>query len=180
MPKKTIKINRAPVLTLWAAVVAERLGHGHATALTLAKSVAGLNAQSKGQRLGIYEPAKDGEQPKKKPAKPGVGETQMVPLLGRAVPAVQTEHGLRATAKGQPIDPDSVERYLEKKFGEALPEVQAALAQLARAQRPAQLAQSAYGLYEKFRPQIPEGPAGWGAAGVLDLDKIRSLAKARK
>jgi hypothetical protein len=23
----TIKVNRAPVLTLWAAVVAERLGH---------------------------------------------------------------------------------------------------------------------------------------------------------
>lgn len=32
---KRIKINRAPVLTLWAAVVAERLGYEHATALTL-------------------------------------------------------------------------------------------------------------------------------------------------
>ena len=28
----TIKVNRAPVLTLWAAVVAERLGHPPSTA----------------------------------------------------------------------------------------------------------------------------------------------------
>ncbi len=31
----TIKVNRAPVLTLWAAVVAERLGFTHDEALTL-------------------------------------------------------------------------------------------------------------------------------------------------
>ena len=35
----TIKINRAPVLTLWAAVVAERLGFDRATALTLGQAV---------------------------------------------------------------------------------------------------------------------------------------------
>jgi hypothetical protein len=37
----SIKINRAPVLTLWAAVVAERLGFDRATALTLGQAVAG-------------------------------------------------------------------------------------------------------------------------------------------
>ena len=50
MTKKIVKINRAPVLTLWAVIVAERLGHDHEAALTLGKSLAGLNAQSKGQR----------------------------------------------------------------------------------------------------------------------------------
>ena len=30
-------------------------------------------------------------------------------------------------------------------------------------------------LYEQFRPAIPEGEAGWGAKGVLDLAKIESL-----
>ncbi len=55
MPNKKIKINRAPVLTLWATVVAERLGYDTETALTLGKAVAGLNSQSKGRRLGIYE-----------------------------------------------------------------------------------------------------------------------------
>lgn len=48
----TVTINRAPVLTLWAAVVAERLGFERDEALTLGKAVAGLTAQSKGQRLG--------------------------------------------------------------------------------------------------------------------------------
>ena len=51
-----VKINRAPVLTLWAAVVAQRLGYSEAEALTLGKALAGLNAQSKGRRLGIYAP----------------------------------------------------------------------------------------------------------------------------
>ena len=55
MANKKLKINRAPVLTLWAAVVAERLGYNKSEALTLGKAVAGLNAQSKGRRLGIYE-----------------------------------------------------------------------------------------------------------------------------
>ena len=52
----SISINRAPVLTLWAAVVAQRLGFDEDEALTLSKAVAGLNAQAKGRRLGIFKP----------------------------------------------------------------------------------------------------------------------------
>lgn len=51
-----VPVNRAPVLTLWAAVVAERLGFSREAALTLGRAVAGLNAQSKGLRLGIFAP----------------------------------------------------------------------------------------------------------------------------
>ena len=51
-----IEINRAPVLTLWAAVVAERLGFDWEEALTLGRAVAGLNAYSKGKALGLFEP----------------------------------------------------------------------------------------------------------------------------
>jgi hypothetical protein len=46
-------INRAPVLTLWAAVVAEMLGFDYDEALTLGRVVAGLNAYSKGIALGL-------------------------------------------------------------------------------------------------------------------------------
>ena len=42
MASRTISINRAPVLTLWAAVVAQRLGFEEDEALTLGKAVAGL------------------------------------------------------------------------------------------------------------------------------------------
>jgi len=51
-----ILINRAPVLTLWAAIVAERLGFDRKESLSLGKAVAGLTAQSKGRRLGIFAP----------------------------------------------------------------------------------------------------------------------------
>jgi hypothetical protein len=60
---KTVSINRAPVLTLWAAIVAKRLGFDEDEALTLGKALAGLNAQAKGRRLGIFKPHE--EKPKK-------------------------------------------------------------------------------------------------------------------
>ena len=57
MAETKILINRAPVLTLWAAVVAERLGFKPDEALSLGKALAGLNAQSKGRRLGVFKPS---------------------------------------------------------------------------------------------------------------------------
>lgn len=184
MAASKIKINRAPVLTLWAAVVAERLGHDRAAALTLGKAVAGLNAQAKGRRLGIYEAPveaeaqekKSGKASKKKPAL----TTASVMVLGRPVPATHTEVGLRALGSGEPIDPESVERYLAGKFGGALADVRAALEELAGAYGPAALEQHAYALYEQFRPAVPEGTRGWGARGELDLNRIRALAKQQR
>jgi hypothetical protein len=176
MATEKITINRAPVLTLWAAVVAERLGYDHDAALTLGKAVAGLNAQSKARRLGLIEESTAHDQKRdqraRKPAKPSA-----VTFLGRPVPAMNTEHGLRATRQEQPIDPRGVTRYLQQKFGAALPDVQAAMETLAKAYPPEQLAAQAYTLYEQFRPAIPEGKTGWGAAGPLDLDLIRALAQ---
>ncbi len=175
MEIKKVTINRAPVLTLWATVVAKRLGYDYETALTLGKGVAGLNAQSKGRRLGIFEEQKEVKEERDRRArKPG--EQFMVNVLGRVMPAITTDEGIRATIKGKPIDPDSVRRYLENKFGNELEEVQAAMEELAKAYEPDELAAKAYSLYEKFRPDIPEGERGWGAKGELDLGYIRSLA----
>jgi len=175
----TIKINRAPVLTLWGVIVAERLGYDHAEALTLGKAVAGLTAQSKGQRLGIYTPAEEELDSKggKVTREHAAGEELMVEVVGRRVPAVQTEHGLRATVKGAEIDPKSVERYLEKKFGAELAEARLALEALAQSYPPQDLERRAFALYEQFRPTVPEGIQGWGAAGDLNLEHIRRLAK---
>jgi len=170
-----ILVNRAPVLTLWAAVVAQRLGHSRGTALTLGKAVAGLNAQSKGRRLGIYE-VPPPEPPGKKPRRSGLAEATVL-LLGRAVPVVETADGLRAAVKGTAEDTASVERYLAQKFGSALPEVEAAMRELAKSYPPKRLEEVGFVLYEEFRPEIPEGVKGWGAKGRLDLARIRALAK---
>ena len=168
-----ILINRAPVLTLWASVVAERLGFNHDEALSLGKAIAGLTAQSKGQRLGIFKPT-----PKelKKVREQERGEEFRVELLGRALPAVNTDQGVRAVVISKPIDPGGVERYLESKFLDALPDVRKAMTELATAFKPDELAQRGFGLYEQFRPVIPEGVQGWGAKGELDLGRISKLA----
>jgi hypothetical protein len=171
-----ITINRAPVLTLWAAIVAERLGHDRAAALTLGRAVAGLAAQSKGRRLGIFDPAPPGTKP---PARRAAGAPQVVELLGRSVPAVRTKDGLRALDSGRAASPEAVERYLESRFGDALVEARAALTALARAHGKEELATGAFALYERFRPDVPAGERGWGAKGVLDLGKVRKLATGR-
>ena len=176
MSAKKIKINRAPVLTLWAAVVAERLGYDKETALTLGKAVAGLNAQSKGRRLGIYEEKSEEEKEKEKKKEKPV-KVEFIEILGRGVPAVKTPMGLRAAIQGEAIHAGSVETYLKQKFKDDLDDARSAMEKLAKAHTPKQLEKEAYSLYEKFRPKIPEGTKGWGAKGELDLDYIRSLAK---
>jgi hypothetical protein len=175
MATKKIKINRAPVLTLWATVVAERLGYDEDTALTLGKAVAGLNAQSKGKKLGIYEEKSEDE--KKEEKKEKAAKPEFIELLGRGIPAVKTPKGLRAAIKGEPIHAERVQTYLEQKFKDDLDDTRKAMEKLAKAYTPKQLESKAYDLYEKFRPDIPEGVKGWGAKGELDLDYIRSLAE---
>jgi hypothetical protein len=172
---RTLSINRAPVLTLWAAVVAERLGFDREEALTLGRAVAGLNAYSKGVRLGLFTPSPPEVREKRKKLRPK--ETITVDLLSRAVPAVHTKEGLRALAKEKPSDPASVERYLESKFGDALADARKAMEALARSRPPKALAAEAFHLYERFRPSVPAGTRGWGAKGTLDLAAIRKLAE---
>ena len=170
-----ITVNRAPVLTLWAAVVAERLGFDWNEALTLGRAVAGLNAFSKGVALGLFHPKPKEVEEKREKLKHG--EELQVNLLHRAVPVIRTEEGLRAVSKGNPISPESVERYLMGKFGDSYVAARKAMAVLAQSLPPGDLAGSAYQLYEKFRPEIPPGKKGWGVAGVLDLSRIRSMAR---
>ncbi|MBD3367532.1 MAG: hypothetical protein GF405_05075 [Candidatus Eisenbacteria bacterium] len=172
MAGKVVQINRAPVLTLWAAVVAEHLGYDRDEALTFGRAVAGLNAQSKGRRLGIFKPSREKG---KTPEEQRPGEVFRVEVLGRAVPAVETDDGIRAVKKDKEIDPEKVRDYLERKFGEDLDDVRRAMDDLASSLDGEELAERAYALYESFRPDIPSGRKGWGAKGDLDLGLIRSL-----
>jgi len=169
-----IKINRAPVLTLWATVVAERLGFDDDAALTLGKAMAGYTAQSKGRWLGIYE-EKEKDESEPRPPEP---DLVFVNLMGRSLPAVKTPAGLRAAEKGRPAEPDSVRRYLKTKFGEQLDDVAKAMRALAASYPAEHLEMEAYGLYERFRPKVERGKRGWGAEGVLDLEKILGLRRA--
>ena len=169
-------VNRAPVLTLWAAVVAEVLGFEHDEALTLGREVAGLNAYSKGVPLGLFQPTP--REVKEQGRKLRKEETVTIDLLHRAVPAKHNDAGLRALSGESPIRPESVQKYLEGKFGDALEDVSRAMLELVKSLPPAQLGERTYALYEKFRPEIPPGKRGWGASGKMDLDLIRKMASA--
>ena len=79
------QINRAPVLTLWAAIVAERLGFDHDEGMTLGRAVAGLNATSKG-----------------KPTSPASVEKYLASKFGEHRDA--TERAMVHLAKPYPLD----------------------------------------------------------------------------
>lgn len=168
-----IKINRAPVLTLWAAVVAERLGFDHDEALTLGRAVAGLSAQAKGRRLGIFEPSPENLDQNRKEHGP---DEVMIEFMQRHVPVIVTADGIRATTHGKAMSPPSVEKYIAGKFGTHLEEARAAMIALAKSIPASEINRHAFGLYTKFRPEIPEGVEGWGASGALSLDAIRQAA----
>jgi hypothetical protein len=91
MTSKTISINRAPVLTLWAAVVAEQLGFDEDEGLSLGKALAGPTAQTKGRGLGIYRPHEEGAKEAREKER---GEEFWIELCGRPLPAKNTEDGL--------------------------------------------------------------------------------------
>ena len=91
MAGEAIQINRAPVLAFWATVVAERLGFSRDEALSLGWAVTGLNAQSKGQRLGIY---RKHEVPRERRE----GRADSVELFGREIPVTRTTEALAASS----------------------------------------------------------------------------------
>lgn len=169
MASETVQVNRAAVLTMWGAAVAARIGYDWEEGLTLGRALAGLTAQSKGRRLGIFKP--------KEAKKKGLGEEFWVEICGRPLPAKQTEEGVRAVVKDEAIDPSKVRRYLRGKFGEHYEAVRDAMLELAESYTPKELSDLGFELYEKFRPEVARGKKGWGQKGKLDLTAVRQLAK---
>ena len=175
-PAPPINVNRAPVLTLWATVVAERLGHPPETVLTLGRFVAGSSARAKARRLGISDEKQDADERHAKAAelKP---RRQTVRLLGRDIPVLAAGDGtLRADDDGRPASDKSVRAYIARAFGDRLADARAAMDALAASLPPEELNRVGFRLYERFRPDVPEGAQGWGAKGELRVERIVGAA----
>ena len=120
-----LKINRTPVMILWAAVVAsQKLDYDWNESLSLASAVSALNARAKGISIGtrnedsfLYDMASDTE------ARRGI------PLLGREVPArnmypTELKDGTRGdvcmvrgvSEAGATIAPSQVHNYLQNAY----------------------------------------------------------------
>lgn len=170
MTSTPVRVNRAPVLTLWATVVAERLGHPPDLALTLGQALAGAGARAKARRLGITEERDREAEKRAHELRPAI---RPVHLMGRDIRLLATEDGeLRADKDGKPADPAAVRRYLQRAFGGRLAEVRAAMETAAARLSPQELNRIGFRLYEAFRPAVPEGVEGWGAKGERAIEHI--------
>lgn len=168
----SIRVNRAPVLTLWAAIVAERLGDGPNASLTFGRYVAGSSARLKARRLGISDEKQGAEERSARAAEPKP-RLEVVRLLGREVPVLPADDGTpRADDNGKPASAKSVQAYITRAFGDRLPEARLAMESLASSLPPEELNRVGFKLYERFRPEVPEGVKGWGARGELNLGRI--------
>jgi hypothetical protein len=178
---KTIRIDCAPVLTLWASVVAERLGWPHDTALTMGQAIAGMTAHSNRVRTGTSAQRDDRQhEPAPSPSAGVTGAIRDVPLLGRIVHVAPTAEGERAISNNAPVKPDKVERYLRREFGSQLCATLSAMERLAVTMASDTLNEEAFHLYEHFRPEVPLGEPGQNAKGILDLALIHALVRAKR
>ncbi len=165
-----ILVNRAPVLTLWAAIVAERLGHDADAAITLGRAVAGSSARVKARAIGLEEKH---EEAGRRTVEKAVTH-QTVHLLGRDIPVVAQRSSLYALDGDKAASPRSAHAYVTRAFAEHLPKVRQAMEKLADSLPPGELNRVGFQLYEHFRPEVPAGAGGWGKKGVLDLKRIEN------
>ena len=170
MAKSTpIKINRAPVLTLWAAVVAERLGNPPGDGAQPGQRRGG-HRRAKARRLGIAEESDQAKERAEAAPRPAEGSAR---LLGKTIRLTHDEDGVvLADGGGKPAPAAPVRAYVAKAFGDHLAEARKALEDLAARYEPEELNRVGFRLYERFRPEVPPDVRGWGAKGVLDLEKI--------
>ena len=167
-----IKVNRAPVLTLWAAVVAERLGHDADAAITLGRAVAGSSARVKARAIGLAERHEGGDMREAARRAAPLVPRETVHLLGRDVPVVEQQGSRYALDGDKPAPARPAHAYVEKAFGAHLPAVRRAMERLAASLPLDELNRTGFQLYEQFRPEVAAGVKGWGAKGVLDLSRI--------
>ena len=176
MPDKAdeIHVNRAPVLTLWAAIVAEHLGHDADAAIALGRAFAGSSARVKARSIGLEEKHPDrAEHDTANAATPKVPR-QTVRLLGRNIPVTDHNGSQFALDGDKAAAPGQARTYVEKALGGHLTAVRRAMDALARSLPPEELNRVAFRLYEQFRPEVPAGVKGWGAKGILDLSRIEN------
>lgn len=125
-----VEVNRGPVMVMWAAAVALKLGHGRDTALSLARAVTNAFSRHKAKHLGIDLRAASQQSAR---ATVSGGPSESVWLMREELPVVSTAFGLRARdpASNRVIHPGPVWDHLLRAFGPVLPAVHGAMALLA-------------------------------------------------
>jgi hypothetical protein len=171
-----IHINRSPVLTLWAAIVAEKIANVTFTeAISLGGALVSLIAKGKGVSLGIFSDADGGNS-----SAQAIGADREFDLLGTRIKANSTSAGIRGIGEsGEEVDPFRTWNLLQRRFGQSLGYVYRTLCAAAEAAGDS-LPETAYQFYMHIRPQVPCGAKGWGAHGYLEMHKVSSFYSEKK
>jgi hypothetical protein len=175
-----IQVNRAPVLALWATIVAETLGHHPDTAVTLGRYVTSASARIKARSIGMLDEAMEATE-RLALAEALRPDLTVIVLLGREIPVLLHEDGRhRANEKGKPMAAHGCRVYIARALRDRLDEVRAEMMALAGMHHPDELNRNGFRLYEKFRPEVPKGAEGWGAKGLLHVHRIREAATMKR
>ncbi|KAJ7129582.1 hypothetical protein C8R44DRAFT_82192 [Mycena epipterygia] len=166
---KTTVVNRAPLMTAWSTLVAERLGFQREEALSIASVYTELNAISKGVSMGIYK--KGTERAMEAP----IGGSQpYVELMGRRVPLFQTQTSQwRGLSNGTAVQPSTAFAYISRALRQTTPHIIGALRLLVESFTPQEINAKAWGLYAEFRPEVN----GWGERAEVKCETILGLRK---
>ncbi|KAK3079490.1 hypothetical protein LTS18_004736 [Coniosporium uncinatum] len=178
-PTTTIVINRAPVLHLWSASVAHFLHPSLSweTCLSAGSAISSICAVAKGRAIGTIEPADESDEKavKKDEQRKKAAELEELQVMQFEL---KVKDGLvlvsGADKKGKP----GGEEALKGKFGEEGYEkvkkgFEEALVGWRRKEE--ELSGKAFGMYEKFRPDVSKGQSGWGRKGELSLERVREV-----
>eukprot|EP00435_Cladocopium_sp_Y103_P048769 s128_g14.t1 len=127
-------------------------------------AVTALCARAKGRSLGIIPSS-----PKRSKGSTPKKENDTVRIAGMNIPVAKASGGLRATNRGEPMDPQQVQKYLTSSFKENLQATRSAMEVAARRRSAQVLRSDCLSIYEKFRPEWK----GWGVKGELSLKAAR-------
>jgi len=162
-------VNRAPVMTAWAMVVAERMGFKRQEALSIASVYTELNGTSKGVKLGIYE-----EEKGKGMEATQEGSQPYVDFIGRRIPVLYTQTSQwRALLKGELVTPSSAYKYITGAFRQTTGHIVGAMRLLAATYPHQELNRLAFSLYAEFRPETD----GWGKKAEIRCENILNLRR---
>lgn len=159
-----IKINRAPVLDLFASCSAhfQHPDLSWESCLSLGSAIASICAVSKGRSIGVI-PESESESSKKQTK----SDDESISVLGFHVPL---RDGIAYV--GNQKKPAN-ESYLKYKFGERYDEVKSVMNDALSTWKghEDEFAGKGFHMYEKFRP----GNGQWGQAGGLDVEEVKRV-----
>ncbi|KAF4602044.1 hypothetical protein EYR40_005245 [Pleurotus pulmonarius] len=165
---KSVVVNRAPVMSAWATVVAERMGFNREEALSIASVYTEMNAISKGVALGIFDKSRANDASASRN-----GSQPYVDFIGRRS-LYETQNGQwRAILNGSPASPGTAFGYISRSFKHLTPFVLGSLQLLAQSYSQKEINEKAWGLYAEFRPTVD----GWGQRSVMKCADILALRK---